>query len=206
MTVWSSVYWIGGSPCSGKSSIAEGLANDHDIRVYHCDDHFEKHVSAADPTQQPHLHRLQDFSWDALFMRPVAEQVADEIAVYQEEFELILDDLRQLLGETALIVEGSALLPDLVLPCLPARSHAIFVIPSAAFQRETYAQRSWRDMLLAQCRDPEKAWENWMARDEQFGEYTAAMARTASLPLLHVDGSQSLEENTRLIAKHFGLL
>lgn len=205
MTVWPDVYWIGGSPCSGKSSIADGLAAEHGIRVYHCDEHFNAHVATADAGLQPRLHSLRTLSWEALFMRPVAEQVADEIAIYREEFGTIVEDLRKLRGEKPLIVEGAALLPELVIPFLPGPSHAIFVIPSGAFQRGTYARRPWRHDLLAQCSDPEQAWENWMARDEQFGEYVAAEARTASLGVLHVDGSQTVAENTCAVATHFGL-
>lgn len=40
---WSKqdIYWIGGSPCSGKSTIAEILAEKHDFTVFKCDDfHF----------------------------------------------------------------------------------------------------------------------------------------------------------------------
>lgn len=206
MTVWPDVYWIGGSPCSGKSSIAEALASDFGMRVYHCDEHFDAHVAAADPMLQPRLHNLRTISWEALFMRPVPEQVAGEIAIYHEQIALILDELRRLSSEKGLIVEGAALLPRLVTPLLPDPSHAIFVVPSGPFQRATYARRPWRHDLLAQCSDPERAWENWMARDEQFGQYVAAEARAASLCVLHVDGSQTVESNTRAVATYFGLL
>jgi hypothetical protein len=205
MKPWHDVYWIGGSPCSGKSSIAEILAHKHGFVVYHGDDHFYDHVAAADPDSQPRLHRLREFTWEALFMRPVAEQVADEIAIYHEEFDPILEDLRELRGESRLIVEGAALLPGRVAPLLPDSSHAIFVIPSGPFQRATYAERSWPEDILAGCRDPEQAWSNWMTRDEQFGRYVAAEANALSLAVLHVDGSGSLEQNARVVAGHFAL-
>lgn len=206
MTVWPDVYWIGGSPCSGKSTIADLLAERRGMRVYHCDDHFYGHVGAADSQSQPHLHRLRDFTWEWLFMRPVPEQVADEIAIYQEEFALILDDLRQLRGRAPLIVEGTALLPELIAPLLPSPTQAICVIPTGAFQRAAYARRSWRQELLAQCSDPQRAWENWMARDAQFGEVVTAQARAAGLSVLIVDGQRTLQENALAVAVHFGLV
>jgi hypothetical protein len=202
---WPGVYWIGGSPCSGKSSIAEMLARMHGFSVYHCDDRFYDHVEDADPHTQPRLHRLRSFTWEELFMRPVAEQVADEIAIYHEEFGLILEDLRALRGESPLLVEGAALLPGRVAPLLPGSSHAIFVIPSGSFQRATYAGRSWPENILAGCRDPEQAWSNWMARDEQFGRYVAAQAKALSLAVLQVDGSRSLKQNAQLVAAHLSL-
>jgi hypothetical protein len=204
VTSWENTYWIGGSPCSGKSSIADRLAVQYGLHVYHCDDHFNDHVAVADPLTQPHLHRLQTLTWEWLFMRPVAEQVAGEIAIYEEEFALILDDLRKLRREAPLIVEGAALLPALLTPLLPCPSHAIFIIPTGAFQRETYAQRPWPQELLAQCSDPQRAWENWMERDEQFGRHVAAAARAAALTVLNADGQRTLQENTLAVAAHFG--
>lgn len=203
--VWSDVYWIGGSPCSGKSSIAERLVVEHGMRAFHCDDHFDEHIAAAHPRRQPHLHSLRNLSWDALFMQPVPVQVSVEIAIYREEFELILRDLGQLRGTKPVVVEGAALLPDLLMPFLPGPSHAIFFIPSGEFQRTTYAHRPWRQDILAQCRDPDQAWENWMARDELLGAYVAAKARAASLAVLPVDGSQSVKDYTRAAAIHFDL-
>jgi 2-phosphoglycerate kinase len=205
VTSWPGVYWIGGAPCSGKSSIARLLGEQFGMHVYHGDDPFYDHVDAADPHTQPHLHRLRAFTWEWLFMRPVPEQVADEIAIYREEFALILDDVRGLRGAEPLLMEGAALMPALIAPLLPSSTHAIFLIPTSAFQRATYAQRPWRQELLAQCADPQQAWENWMERDEQFGEVVAAQARAASLPVLIVDGQRTLQENALAVATHFGL-
>jgi len=205
VTVWPDVCWIGGSPCSGKSSIADRLAAEHGMRVYHCDEPFDDHVRAADPHTKPHLYRLRDLTWEWLFMRPVPEQVADMLAIYREEFPLILADLRSLRGAGPLIVEGAALLPELIVPLLPSPSHAIYVIPTRAFQRATYARRSWPSHLLAQCSDPHQAWQNWMDRDEQFGRQVAAEARASALPVLIVDGQCTLQENALAVAAHFGL-
>lgn len=47
---WSKqdIYWIGGSPCSGKSTIAEILAEKHDFTVFKCDDFMYKHIEESD--------------------------------------------------------------------------------------------------------------------------------------------------------------
>ncbi len=34
--------WIGGSPCSGKSTIAKRLSDDFDFDYYKCDDHLDR--------------------------------------------------------------------------------------------------------------------------------------------------------------------
>jgi broad-specificity NMP kinase len=39
----NSVFWLGGSPCAGKSSISERLASDFGLDIYHVDEAFEIH-------------------------------------------------------------------------------------------------------------------------------------------------------------------
>jgi hypothetical protein len=40
-------WWIGGSPCSGKSTVAGILAASRRMRLYSCDDAFERHAAAV---------------------------------------------------------------------------------------------------------------------------------------------------------------
>src|SRR5450759_996730 len=51
------VDWIGGSPCSGKSSIAEKLAARHDQRLIHTDDYLDPHTRQADADRHLVMHR-----------------------------------------------------------------------------------------------------------------------------------------------------
>lgn len=199
------VFWLGGSPCSGKSSIVDLLAETHALNVYHCDDHFPRHVEAADPDEQPNLHKLNTLSWNDIFLRPVEVQVADEIAIYREEFPLIAADLRAFPTDVPLLVEGAALLPEIVANLLPAARHALFLVPTPPFQRATYAGREWKDGILQQCRDPEQAWANWMARDVEFGRWLTATAIHRGLSVIEVDGSHTIAENAGRVAEHFHL-
>lgn len=199
------VFWLGGSPCSGKSSIVDLLAEQVEVNVYHCDDHFRRHVEQADPDEQPHLHQVNSLSWDDLFSRPVDVQVADEIAIYREQFPMIAADLRAFPTDAPLLVEGADLLPEIVANLIPAAHHALFLVPTPAFQRATYAGREWKEEILQQCRDPEQAWTNWMARDAEFGRWITATARHRGLAVLAVDGSHTIAENAERVAEYFRL-
>lgn len=45
----SNIYWIKGSPCSEKSSIAELLCNEFDFECYKCDDYLDRFmITGAD--------------------------------------------------------------------------------------------------------------------------------------------------------------
>lgn len=199
------VFWIGGSPCSGKSTIAAALAAEFDLARYTCDDEVERHASLASSDAAPVMRRLARATCDDLWMRPVGQQIREEIAHYEEEFPFILDDLHAMSGVRPVIAEGAALLPRLLtgIGIDPVRS--IWIVPSPAFQRDHYARRMWRHDVLAPCADPDQAWRNWMDRDIGFARHVAAEARRQDLTCLTVDGSRSLRATVDEVRRHFGL-
>ncbi len=194
------IYWLGGSPCSGKSTIAELLAKRYNLHYFNCDATFERHLQASDPAAQPTLHRLRTMNSDAIWLAPVAEQVARVIAIYREEFPLLLADLAVLPIDRPILAEGAALMPELVMQTLAWTKRSAWVVPTPAFQQTQYAQRPWVADVLKDCRDPEQAFANWMARDAAFADYVATTARAQGLPLLLVDGVQTIAENVAWVA------
>lgn len=198
------IYWLGGSPCAGKSSVADLLAERCGLTVYRCDDAYFRHVQIGNPKEQPTLHAIASMSWDQIWMRPVEVQVAAELAAYREEFPLILEDLRCMSQDRPILVEGAACLPELVAE-VAAVQQALWFVPTPAFQRHHYAQRGFIQEILAQCRDPQQAWANWMARDERFGREVAAASAARGFTVEWVDGRRSIEELTALAAAHYGL-
>ncbi len=200
----SHVYWLGGSPCSGKSSIADLLAAKHGMGVYRCDDAYFRHQTVISSEAQPVFSRLAHASCDELWMRPVAQQVRDELALYREEFPLILADLTARPRSRPLIAEGAALLPELLAGLGVAR-RAIWVVPTAAFQQTHYARRDWRHDVLRDCTDRDRAWRNWMARDVGFARRVARDARERGFRVLVVDGSRSLDDTAFTVEQHYGL-
>jgi 2-phosphoglycerate kinase len=201
------VFWVGGSPCSGKSSIVEMLAEAYGLHVYKCDDAFWEHAKRVDPIKQPTFHRLTQMTWDEIWVRPVEVQVADEFACYREEFAMILDDLLALPRSASVIAEGVALLPELVSGLVDDCSRAVWVVPTEPFQREHYTleKRPWVQDILQHCQDPTQAFANWMDRDAGFAKRVAEQARALDLEVLTVDGKRTIEQNAETIAKWFGL-
>ena len=196
--------WIGGSPCSGKSSIARWLAKRYGIAVYQCDAHWDDHIRVADSATEPALHSVTTMSWDDLWMRDVATLVEHERALYREEFAMIIDDLGRTDAARPIVAEGAALLPELVAPLLDQEREAIWIIPTEAFQRATYPQRgAWVQGILEQCTDPKTAFANWMARDIAFGQRVACDAQRLGLRVLRVDGSTSVQQNAQTVADWF---
>lgn len=196
----ANVIWIGGSPCAGKSSIAGAIAQMRGWAVYRCDDEFERHALLADPIRQPVFSRLIRLTCDELWLRPLNQQVDEEIAFYREEFSFIRDDLERRAADHIVIAEGAALLPELIGKHAVDEGRAIWIVPTAEFQREHYAKRDWPAETLAQCSDREAAWANWMERDARFARYVEASATERNYPFLVVDGMRSLDENIMAVA------
>ena len=199
------VYWIGGSPCSGKTSIAEALAEAYTLQLYHADQAYFRHANVVTPERQPTFHKLVHLSADELWMRAVAKQVAEEVALYQEEFPLILDDLLALPATRPILAEGAALLPECVVPFLCAAHHAIWIVPTPAFQMKHYVQRTWAQEVVASCADPRQAFDNWMQRDMRFAEHVKQSAQRVNMRTLVVDGGRSLGETTAMVERYFQL-
>lgn len=198
------IYWIGGSPCSGKTTIADSLAERYGLRIYRCDDAFYEHEKVI-TEQQPVFHRLTHATTDEIWLRPVEQQIAEELEIYREEFPFILADLEALPNDRPILAEGAAPLPELLVAHGIAPDRCIWIVPTEEFQRHHYAQRDWRHSVLADCSDPERGWENWMARDAGFARTVADQATTLGFRLIVVDGSHSISENEAIVEKHLGL-
>jgi hypothetical protein len=200
----SHIYWMGGSPCSGKSSIARILAEEYGLQTYHCDESYEAHLGRAVPGRHLVMAAARGKSWDAVWMHPVEFLVTREIAFYKEEFEMVVDDLLAMLRSGPILAEGSALLPECVAPLLTRPQQAVWVVPTEDFQRREYARREWVKDVLDQCLRPDEAWENWMARDAGFARVVAQDAAERGLKVIEVDGSCSIESIASSVAGHFG--
>jgi hypothetical protein len=199
------VYWLSGSPCAGKTTLAKRLATRFGWRIYHCDDWFADHRERACPDKQPTFHRVSRLRGDALWLRPVAEQIATEIRFAGEEFTLVRQDIEHILAEDKrpLLFDGAAALPHLLQPWLPHPSHAFWLIPSEPFQRRYYAKRPWIKDILAATSDPAQAFDNWMNRDAGFARWLETQVTTYNMPWLKVDGSLTLEATAEHVARHF---
>jgi hypothetical protein len=199
------VYWIGGSPCAGKSTAAAALAARFGMTSYNCDDAFEIHEQVVGPEGYPTIRRLSRLSWNELWMRPVDQQIREEIELYREEMTLILDDLRNLSADRPILAEGTAFMPafldDLGIP----HERTIWLVPAPAFQRAHYARRAWVEGILDQCDDPDQAWHNWMERDIGYAAQVADEAKSLGRKLITVDGSQSPANVLAEAVAHFGL-
>jgi hypothetical protein len=191
MAVHEAYLWIGGSPCSGKSTVAAMLATALGRPLYTCDDHWSDHVARGVAGRLPVLTKLGRLPADVRLRQPLDVQVADVFAAYREEFALMLDDLSA--GTGAMVVEGAALLPDLLASLgVPSRS-AVWIVPTEEFQRAHYARRPWARDLVAGAPDADALFETWMRRDGAFARSIALQAVDLGYRVITVDGTRPVD-------------
>ena len=200
------VLWIGGSAGGGKTSTAERLADRYGLRVYSCDEAYQQHQRRVDPWRHPQFHRIMNKDYNQLFMPPAEDQLAELIGFYQEEFDMVLDDLRALPWSGPIVVEGAGLLPRRVFELLADPRQAVWLIPTPEFRTALVRLEDPAvQELLGQTEDPSLALQNWTARDALFGQRISAEARALGLKVLANDGRQTIPQRAAAVARHFGL-
>lgn len=206
----SHVLWIGGSPCSGKSTISHTIARIYVFVDYHADAfaryHFARRVAAGDAEAIAFLRMTVDERW---LQKPVEEMARETIASWTTEFRYVLDDLLALPRENLIVAEGN-FFPACVAPYLSTPHQAIWLTPTDAFcdqarrrKRAALARRQKRHGAYGEGSDPEQRLRNLIARDQRLAHYVKQQVEAASLPLIEVDGSQSVEEMTEVVERHF---
>ncbi|ULO10125.1 hypothetical protein H1230_15940 [Paenibacillus sp. 19GGS1-52] len=203
MAVDQIIYWIGGSACAGKSTLAKMYADKYGLELYACDEHSDIHMQKISRNKQSAMHKVSKMKPNEVFYtRDVEEQLRVYLQFVREDFSMVLEDLAAK-PNLPIVVEGNQLLPHLVLPHMREKHKAIWIVPTERFQREHYSQRVWVQELLQQTDDPAVSFDKWMSRDALFAELVQQEANHLKLNLLKVDGVKGLQENFKIIVEYF---
>ena len=195
------VYYIGGSPCSGKSTVAEALAAQYGLAYFKADDYLEDFTARGAAEGMPVCQRILRMTANETWMRPPAVQCQEELDFYREILPFVMEKLAEV-NASRIIAEGAAFLPCL----MTEAAHYIAITPSREFQLSRYSQRPWVPHVLQDCTDKELAFANWMERDALFAEEVRRKCTQLGLPHLLTDGSVSPQERLRQVATQFHLL
>lgn len=197
------LYLIGGSPCSGKSTISAKLAERYQLTSIKLDDLVEGFTQKARRDGAPISTLREKRTTDQIWLREPAAMAEEEWSFYEEVFSY----LRQYLVENQdkpMIIEGAGLLPHLI-KSLDMDHSYLCMTPIADFQKEQYAKREWVPYVLQNSSNPQRAFDNWMNRDMLFAQRCRKEAERLSYPHLLTDGSRTIEEMTEQAAQILGL-
>ena len=198
------IFYIGGSPCSGKSTVAEALAARYGLSYFKVDDYLDEFTARGAAEGLPVCRRIQRMSAEEIWMRPPHIQCQEELDYYAEIAPFIQEKL-QLLSRPRIIAEGAAFLPHLMQSQKISLRQYIAIIPSREFQFSRYRERPWVPHVLRDCSDQEQAFANWMERDALFAEAILEQCAQAGYACLLTDGSVSQDARLAQVAAHFRL-
>lgn len=200
------IYWMGGSVCSGKSSVAAQLASQWGAVVYDYDaterDHLERLGRSNRIIDRIEDHEARRRAHDERWLfRPPAEMATRTIRSWTERFPLVLQDLRALPGER-ILAQGAGLFPELVAPQLADGSRGAFLIATPEFIR--WARRTRGMSAPAMTSNPDFAWENIIARDCLMASHVRDQATRLGLSTITTDGAEPIDKVTRRVVELFG--
>ncbi len=207
--VLSHVLWIGGPPDSGKTTIANILAEKYGLSVYHFDRHEPAHDARMrlEPARYPNAATWDAMTLDELWVTSSPEAMARlVIGCWSERIDLVVGDLLAMPADRPILAEGPGFFPGVVLLLLSSPRQAIWLVPSEAFKRTSHERRgkgAWRSELVS---DPERAHRNHVERDLLLAEHYRQKTQELGLPVYEVDGAKSVGEMAALVEAHFAPL
>ena len=200
------IYYIGGSPCSGKSTVAQALSEKFGLLYFKVDDHLSRYLKMGASDGKECCRSVGRMTPDQNWMRDPLIQCGEELLIYQEIIDYILDDLENADGRGGIITEGAAYLPMLAKRYNIPSNRYISITPTKDFQIFHYTKRTWVPHILAGCSDQARAFENWMERDALFAKAIQQQCSELGYISLINDGNASEYDLIRRVAAHFGLV
>lgn len=190
------VYWICGGSSSGKSSIANALAQEYGLGVCHTDKMVLDLIRRADPDIHPAVARL----------RPIFEKGFEEWLQYPAEqyfellfewFSLLLEDIKSR-GNQNLVVEGMPLNPSAVVE-IAAPERVVCLTATESFLRTEQLRRR-------RAEDPERFLR---ILTEGHLRMTLRYEKEAAKHGIHhliTDESTDFETQLNAVKQHFGVV
>jgi len=201
----TNLYIIGGSPCGGKSTVAQALADAFDLLYFPVDDSLDKYTQLAADAGCPYSRAWLEWTADQYWMRDPAQMCTEEFLFYQNVFPFLLADIRQLSHPNGIITEGAAWVPKLAHSIGIDARHYLCLTPTEDFQLFHYRKRTFVPYILRDCTDPEAAFSNWMRRDMAFARQAEAKCPALDYRSIVNDGSTTIEQLIQQAAEHFQL-
>jgi len=199
----SHVLWIGGGPQAGKTTLSRLLAGKWDLKIYNLDWHAVRDHDLRGGAASAAFARL---SMDERWVAPSPVDLLERsIAVWQEGFALVVEDLLALPTSRTIVAEGPGAFPWCVAPLLSSARQSIFLVPTPE-RRDIVASRRWgigQRERFPGIVERERALVNVGARDVLLDARIVSSCAELGLRCERFDGSLDLDESVALLEDHF---
>ena len=183
------VLWIGGPPASGKTTIATRLARRHGLRLYRADTRTWLHRDRAIAAGNRAARRWEALSADDRWERSTPGEMLD-MSLHAARGPMVIDDLRALPESPLIVAEGSPLPASAVPAGIALSTQAVWLVPTRRFQAENLAAAGTIGGHAALYRD--------------LREVIAREARRHRVPVIEIDGSESISATVSAVESMFG--
>lgn len=198
------ILFLGGSPCSGKSTIADLLVSQLGVCLFPVDRYLDEWIKQGAEKGYPLCTKIQKMSPDEIWMRDSQTQCIEEFGIYAEISSFCFDALSKLDAEL-ILTEGALYFPALMKKMKISFEDYLSIVPSAAFQISNYQKRPWIGDVVKDCKDPKAAFANWMERDVLYARKVKEDCEKLGYSCLLQDGSITKEEMLKRVISHFHL-
>lgn len=198
-------YYIGGSPCAGKSTVAEILSQRYDLFYFKVDDFLDRYTKLGALKEYPICKKTVEMDTEQIWMREPLLQCREEFIFYEEIFEYVLEDLKRISCKNGIITEGAAYIPRLIKQLGISSNRYISITPAKEFQISHFKEREFVSYVLKGCSDMEKAFCNWMDRDILFAQEVRKQCFEEKYISIVNNGSIKIDELVNRVAEHFEL-
>lgn len=199
------IYYIGGSPCCGKSTIAEMFAKRYGFYYLKVDDFLDTYIERGAKENLRICKKQHEMNAEQIWMRDAKVQAEEEIEFYRETFAFLKQDLEKIGHQKPIITEGAAYLPELMKAICITPNHYIALVPTKTFQVEHYKQREWVPYILEGCSNKQTAFKNWMDRYALFALEILKQCKIANYNTITIDDTLTIEEVAKRVANNFEL-
>lgn len=199
------IYFIGGSPCAGKSTICEIISKKYDLYYFKVDDYLDDYMKTAALNNKKLCKKNMEMNAEEIWMREPALQSEEEFGIYEEIFKNIINDLKKLNGDKDILTEGCAYIPILIKQLGITNNRYLAIIPTKEFQVFHYEKRKYVPYVLKGCSNKRKAFQNWMERDSLFAKEIKNQCNEENYKLIINDSTTDINQLVNEVVTHFGI-
>ena len=195
--------YIGGSSCAGKTTAARQLAEKYGLYYYGVDDHLGEFAEYGVRKGFTMCCRHSRMNMDEFLMRSPSVQVQELMEFYIELHGKIMQTVSEIRSGRPVLAEGIAFIPQLMYQDGITPDRYICLAAAPDFQVENYRKREWTDLFLADCRDKETAFHNWMERERLFSFEVRSQACKYGYEVIGISSEKEAENAVKKLEVYF---
>lgn len=199
------IFYIGGSTCCGKSTVAEMLCSNGDFKYYKLDDDLFTFLDAMAAAGHKVAAFQKNAAVDEIWLRDPKRQNEEELLFYSDMMPMAFEKLSQMRSGQRVLTEGAGYLPSLMNERGVPKNRYVCIVPTREFRLCEYKKRPWIGQVLDGSTNKEQAFSNWMERDALFAEFVIKDAHRFGYATYIVDGSKPVDATLDFVKSVFGI-